>query len=107
MYGGAVVVGLLSLMAGLSLPADVGVSAQLCASGRLAEFMGGRISTVEAAWQAGIRRLFVVDHDAERLRQAQRQHPLYSDVEVSGLWSIWSRVWVSSRMRQACRLPAL
>lgn len=74
-YGGAVTVALVSLMTGIALQPNVGISAHMCASGRLSDFMGGRVDTVRAAFGAGLTKLFVADFDATRLQRAMQEVP--------------------------------
>lgn len=81
-YGPAVVVALVSLMTGLPVPADIGVSAHLDSPGALSDYLGGRLTTIQAAITAGIRRLYVADYDADRLKRAIEETGYPPEVEV-------------------------
>lgn len=74
MYGAAAVVGLISLMAGLALPADMAVAAHVCASGRMGGFLVSTPATLQASAEAGIAKLYLADHDADHVMRQMAQH---------------------------------
>lgn len=99
MYGAAATVGLISLMAGLALPADVGMAAHTCGSGRMAGFLTSKLATAQVSADAGLHKLYLADHDAEQLRRAivQNPHQVYHNMQVrrsggeGGMGEIWRK----------------
>jgi hypothetical protein len=71
-------------MAGLALPADVGMAAHTCGSGRMAGFLTSKLATAQVSADAGLHKLYLADHDAEQLRRdiVQNQHQVYHNMQV-------------------------
>lgn len=71
-------------MTGLVLPADVGMAAHTCGSGRMAGFLTSKLATAQVSADAGLNKLYLADHDAEQLRRqmAQNPHQIHHNMQV-------------------------